>query len=628
MKITLGLLACALALPTPAAEIDAAAVREWSDGYFEDALENHRMTGAVVGFVQGGELVFSRGYGVADVETGAPADPATTRVRIGSTTKTFTATIIAQLIDEGVIGSVDDAANDYLERIQLPDNDGVAITLKHLLTHTAGFADRFFFIGADTPVEVPASPAMIESLRPEYARPAGTRVVYSNFGVATLGWIIEDITGLPIAQVMSARIFEPLDMADTELPVDLAEPDGLARPGLLDAEGLVGPVPFTAINPAIAQTGSIVSTATDMARYMNAQLGHDGDFGAGVRNALWAPLAGNVAGQAQVGMTFFLQDWADELVISHGGNWPGFHTWMTLLPGQDAGFFMSILSDPAPESTLTRFLRAAAPSLAARPSAAITSAASTHDAFLAAMFGPRRPMPAEWLPRLGDRLEGIYRADRRPFNTVEALSALVFFESPLVVTAEAGRIGIGGAAPWRDDGKGGWVLDAPTRPRFAHMTVPDTDQPVLVPDLAIFTFTRVPGWANPKSHAIAIHLLVPLTLLGLLALAWRRPVNRGWPRIATLLAGVAGAVMVGCATLGLETGDALISSWFAGHAGRLATFVVAANVLAVAALVTLYAVFSGRLRGIARALATVTGLAALAVCILLLPYNGIGLPNF
>ncbi|WP_191621473.1 serine hydrolase domain-containing protein [Marinihelvus fidelis] len=608
--------------------LDADTVREWSDRYFQAALENHQLTGAVVGFVQGGELLFSRGYGAADIETGAPADPATTRVRIGSTTKTFTATIIAQLIQEGRIEGVDTPANRYLRRIQLPDNDGTVITLRHLLTHTAGFADRFWFIGADTPVPVPASAEVIESLRPEFARPAGTRVVYSNFGVATLGWIIEDITGQSMEEAMDERIFRPLGMRDTELPVDLAEPEGLGSPGYLDADGLAGPVPFTAINPAIAQTGSIVSTVKDMARYMNAYLGHDGDLGDGVRRAAWAVLAENASGQGRMGMTFFLQDWAGQRVISHGGNWPGFHTWMTLLPDQDAGFFMSILSEPAPESLTTRFLRAARPSLAPPPSAGIASAAATHDQFLAAVFGPRRPMPAAGLDGSPREIAGLYRADRRPFDTVEALSALVFFESPLQVQAADGGVSIAGAAPWRADGQGGWVFDAPTRPRFARMSAPETDQPVLVPDIGIFTFTRVPAWANPKWHAIAIHLLVPLTLLGLLALAWRAPRHRGWPRLGVVGVGIAGAVMTACATLALPAGETLMSSWFAGHATRVTVFVIAANGLLLSAIVTLLAVLSGRLRGGARLLAVTAGIAALAVAVLLLPYNVIGLPVF
>jgi len=95
----------------PAVEMTPATVEAWADALFAKAQEGKRYSGAVVSFVQDGEIAFSKGYGYADYVAGTPVDPAATTFRIGSITKTFTATAIAQLIDRGMIGSLDDAAN-------------------------------------------------------------------------------------------------------------------------------------------------------------------------------------------------------------------------------------------------------------------------------------------------------------------------------------------------------------------------------------------------------------------------------------------------------------------------------------------------------------------------------------
>jgi CubicO group peptidase (beta-lactamase class C family) len=131
------------------AELTPAAVEAWADDLFGKAQQGKRFSGAVVSFVQDGEIAFSKGYGYADYVAGTPVDPATTTFRVGSITKTFTATAIAQLIDQGLIGSLDDAANQYLKRLRLPAPGGKEITLKQLITHTAGFENRVFNIATD-----------------------------------------------------------------------------------------------------------------------------------------------------------------------------------------------------------------------------------------------------------------------------------------------------------------------------------------------------------------------------------------------------------------------------------------------------------------------------------------------
>ena len=95
-------------------------VAQWADQLFTTALNNKSMSGVVLTLVQDGHMVLSKGYGYADYASGVPVDPANTRFRVGSITKTFTAMAIAQLLDSGQIASLDDPANKYLKRMQLP----------------------------------------------------------------------------------------------------------------------------------------------------------------------------------------------------------------------------------------------------------------------------------------------------------------------------------------------------------------------------------------------------------------------------------------------------------------------------------------------------------------------------
>ena len=130
-------------------EINRDTVKEWSDDFFSQSLAEKRLSGAVISVVKDGELIFSKGYGYADYEAKTLIDPNKTQFMIGSTTKTFTATAFAQLMDRGLIDSLDDPANKYLKRDTLPKVDGKDITMRQLITHTAGFGNITFHISTD-----------------------------------------------------------------------------------------------------------------------------------------------------------------------------------------------------------------------------------------------------------------------------------------------------------------------------------------------------------------------------------------------------------------------------------------------------------------------------------------------
>ena len=625
-----GLAALAMALAFAGAAVAQEApplsrenIESWAQETLGGAVERGEITGAVVSIVHRGEVVFEGGYGLGDVVSGAPAG-ANTRVRIGSTTKTFTATLLAQLLEEGAIQSLDDPANQYLRRYQLPANQGEPIRLRHLLTHTAGFADRFFFIGADEPVDIPVRAEVFDLQRPGFARPVDEQVVYSNFGVATLGLVVEDLSGGSINHVMRDRIFAPLGMTNTELVVTIEEPRDLARPGLISAEGMIGPTPYTAINPAVAQTGSIVTSAHDMTAYMNAQLGHTDVVSDGMRTRLRTRLAANAAEGAGIAMVFIEDQWAGRRTISHGGNWAGFHSWMTLSPEDDLGVFVTLLSEATPVGMAGRLQSALNPSWGPAPSPAILSAGGINASFMARFFGAKREIARadETESANLEHYAGFYRADRRPYSTSERLSSLIYFGADVVeVSAGAGGLYVGGAGPWIPQGEGRFVLDTPTRPLIVIRPNPRTGALVLAPDVGVYTSSRIAAWAHPKFAAIIVHLLTPLTLVGFAAPLL---IGLGWRTLAPIGVAIGGATMIGAALVGLGDGDTLMTGYYAGHLERIGVFVLGGDLVLVSSLATfLIALFSMRgVRG--RKSAFTVAAIGLVLTTVLACYGGVG----
>jgi CubicO group peptidase (beta-lactamase class C family) len=110
------------------------------DSYISKAVAGRGIPGAAVVLVKDGRAFFERGYGVGDYESRRPISPEHSVLRQGSTAKLFVWVLVMQLVEEGRL-DLDAGVNRYLD-FRIPDAFGVPITLRHLMTHTAGFADR------------------------------------------------------------------------------------------------------------------------------------------------------------------------------------------------------------------------------------------------------------------------------------------------------------------------------------------------------------------------------------------------------------------------------------------------------------------------------------------------------
>lgn len=218
--------------------------------------------------------------GVADLLTGRPMRPHD-RFRAGSTTKSFVATVVLQLVDEGRL-SLADTVEDWLPGV-LPYGD--RITVRQLLNHTSGVPDNVapvlagLYRGDRFRAWEPRELVALVADRPQEF-PAGSRWSYSNTGYVLAGMIVERATGHDLATELERRIFRPLRLRDTSFPVHdpfIAGPH--ARGYTLDRDDDLAPIEgplldFTVYDPSLAwAAGNLVSDLDDIARFNGALLG-------------------------------------------------------------------------------------------------------------------------------------------------------------------------------------------------------------------------------------------------------------------------------------------------------------------------------------------------------------------
>ncbi len=281
LVLSLTLLACLLHLvaPLPAAAGGPALLTPQSAQAFFDQripayLEQYHIAGATVAAVQDGEVVFTRGYGMADVAGRAPVDPGATLFRIGSLTKLFTWTAVMQLVEAGELDLHADV-NTYLD-FTLPATYPQPITLWHLMTHTAGFENRNLGYGAGSAADLQPLSQWLPAHIPARVRPPGAVAAYSNYGAALGGYIVARVSGGTYEAYIRQHILQPLGMQHTT--VEMIPPAGLAPAiargytyGVNNGEGK-----FVATEPPLFEVGpagSMAATAGDMAQFMLAHLG-------------------------------------------------------------------------------------------------------------------------------------------------------------------------------------------------------------------------------------------------------------------------------------------------------------------------------------------------------------------
>ncbi len=331
------------------------------DKAIPDLMRKYAIPGGAVAVVRDGKLIYARGFGYADVENKTPVQP-DALFRIASVSKPITAVAIMKLVEEGKL-KLDDRVAPFIAHLTPAQGATVdprweQITIRHLLNHTGGW-DRAKPNGGFDPMDRPAiaaaavnapAPASAETIirymkgMPLDFNP-GEKYVYSNFGYAILGRVIERLSGMPYEEYVRARVLQPVganrtqqgksrmrDSLADEVKYYLPWEPGLGMtlprvPSVFPGEGTV-PINYGGFHlEAMDASGAWVSSTVDLLRFL---AGVDGRAN---RPDILSP--GLVAEMTSTGPTvcasgacFYAAGWLvrptqGDATWSHGGTLPG-----------------------------------------------------------------------------------------------------------------------------------------------------------------------------------------------------------------------------------------------------------------------------------------------------------------
>ncbi|WP_139215526.1 serine hydrolase domain-containing protein [Lysobacter sp. cf310] len=338
-----------------APQLDAADALAYFDGVIGSALARSDIAGVTLSVVKDGRLLLSKGYGYADVARRTPVDPARTLFRPGSVSKLFTWTAVMQQVERGRI-DLDADINRYLD-FKIPPYRGRPVTMRQLMTHTAGFEESLKHLFAADARALRGNARYLKSVQPARVFAPGEVPAYSNYGAALAGYVIERVTRQRYEDYIEAEVLRPLGMYRSSFRQPL--PKALA-PDLAGAyrDGRHAPArAFELVNPAPA--GGLSASADDMARFMLMQLG-EGRLGEAVllqpdtARRMHAPAYRALPALNAMALGYFRNDHNGVLTIGHDGATEAFQSSLLLFPQSQVGLFVSVDGPAASAAALRR----------------------------------------------------------------------------------------------------------------------------------------------------------------------------------------------------------------------------------------------------------------------------------
>ena len=475
------------------------------DALLPAQLQSRDIAGAVVAVVKDGQVLLAKGYGYADFAAKKPVVADQTLFRPGSISKVFTATAVMQLVEQGKL-DLDRDVNEYLD-FAIPKTFPEPVTLRRLLTHTAGFEETLKNLFVPSAREMRPLRDYLIAAMPQRIFPPGTVPSYSNYGATLAGYIVERISGEPFEKYVAAHILDPLRMERSSFAQPLPSSlESLMSQGYLAAAQGARNFEFVPASPA----GALSTTAADMTRFMLAFLGDGTLDGATILKP--ETVRAMEARQFEFhpalrAIGFILMDYSTngQRIVGHGGDTIYFHSDMMLMPDAHVGLFISYNSAGSrPGGGRSEVLRA----------------------LLNRYFpDPTISPPAVDLKTAqadGRAVSGVYQGSRRADSTFLKLAAIlgqvsVIADANGVLTVEGFLNPRGGLKRWREIGPLLYrEVDGPDLLAFRRDekgVVAD-----LLPSAPIYLAQRVTGFASKKVLLPVIG--ASLGLLNLTVLLW------------------------------------------------------------------------------------------------------------
>ncbi|WP_433342160.1 serine hydrolase domain-containing protein [Streptomyces sp. CA-253872] len=464
-------------------------------------LAAYRIPGAAVVIVQDGRQVFAKGYGYADVAARTPVDPERTGFFLASDAKLLTAIAVLQQVEKGRL-DLDTDVNRYLKSFTIADTyPGRPVTLRALLTHTAGFDPDILGQAVTEPGAARPLGESLAAHQPRRVRPPGTVASYDNYGVALAGYLVETVTGTPFAQYVDRSVLRPLGMRSTSF----AQP----HPAALDARLAHGYRPggdegqtgengqYGSWSPTGAGT---VGTAADMGRLLRALLADDGRVlsPASVR-ALTHRQFGNDPRLPGLGYLLEERERGGQRMLVKDGDLPGFHGNLALLPERSVGVYVVYNGDGTDGS-------------AAWAGQEVADRVADH-------FGTARTVRQSRSHADVGRYAGTYRSTRTSSHELTRLTALT---GAVTVRAGAGATLVTSGPLTRDPDAGElrWVQLSPGlfQEEGGQDRIAFRDGRLLVATDASVAYERLSWYASPALHTWALVAALAVLVLAVLAL--------------------------------------------------------------------------------------------------------------
>ena len=327
---------------------DSTQLASYLDGIVQAHLDDEHIAGATVSVVKDGKIIFKKGYGYADIEKDTQVNPDRTLFRIGSVSKLFVWTAIMQLYEQGKV-ELDTDINEYLKDFKIPDTYDEPVTLKHIMTHTAGFEDYILNLFAKDSAALKPLGNILKDEMPARVRKPGTYSSYSNHATAIAAYIVEQISGMSFNEYVEEHILQPLKMNRTTFSQPI--------PGNIDAElskgykysgGELKEKYFEYV--PLYPVGAASSTATDMARFIMAHMQLGTLDNKTILDSSTAKLMQSPAFRHHPDVNPMCYGFMDVSqngvkIIGHGGDTFWFHTLMVFMPEKNLGLFVSLNSD-------------------------------------------------------------------------------------------------------------------------------------------------------------------------------------------------------------------------------------------------------------------------------------------
>lgn len=305
-------------------------------------MSEHPVPGALATWVSDQNVVFHQALGLADLESLRTIQSDKTLFRVGSISKVFTAIGALRLVEQGLL-DLDTDIHHYLQERLIDDLFDSPVTLRHLLTHTAGFDDRHIGKSVRNREEVPPFSEVMSSMLPARFIDSGEIASYSNFGVALAGYLIEVASGRPFADYMYEEVFAPLGMVRTTFDPDESLA-GEMMTGYFHRFGMAQPLTLDYLLDAPA--GQMVSTGADMIMFMKAVLSGHGLEEAGVLSREMTDVMMSLQFRHHprhdngYGFLWNISEYGGHRFVGHDGGYIGVAARLMFFPEHDAGLFV------------------------------------------------------------------------------------------------------------------------------------------------------------------------------------------------------------------------------------------------------------------------------------------------